>query len=363
MNPKEKTQGRPLTLLEISEASKKRVALISREFTDGFDFIMNYPRSVTFFGSARTKEGDEFYEKARGLARRIVEDLRYSIVTGGGPGAMEAANRGAYEAGGNSVGLTIELPHEQMTNKYITDKIGFHYFFSRKVCLSYSAEAFIFMPGGFGTLDEFTEILTLMQTNKVPKAPIILVGKSHWQNLEIYFKDILVKENFIEESDLQLYTITDNDDEILEIIRNAPIRIAAGYNKKSETVSNDGYKESAVGPISSLAEKHCVPCEGGTKPFSSDKSKKYLEEIDHNWTLKDDKELNKTYEFVDFARAMDFMNAVGNIAEAEGHHPDLKLHNFKFVDVKISTHAIGGLSENDFIIAAKIDGFLRDIQK
>src|SRR3989344_6555796 len=216
---------RPITLLELSEAAKKRVALISKEFTDGFEFIKNYPRSVTFFGSARTKEGEHDYERARNLAKRIVEELHYSVLTGGGPGIMEAANRGAYEAGGNSLGLNIGLPHEQLSNKYLTHEIGFHYFFSRKVCLSFSAEAYVFFPGGFGTLDEFLEILTLVQTNKIPKAPIILVGSSHWKPLENYFKEVLVKEKTIEENDLSLYTITDDEEEILKIIKEAPIRI------------------------------------------------------------------------------------------------------------------------------------------
>ena len=184
---------KPITLLEISEASQKRIALITKEFTNGFEFIKNYPRSVTFFGSARTKSGELYYEKAKELANRIVKELHYSVITGGGPGIMEAANKGAYEAGGNSLGLTISLPHEQLTNSYLTDREDFHYFFSRKVCLSFSAEAYIFFPGGFGTLDEFLEILTLIQTNKIPKAPIILIGESHWTPLEEFFKNIIIE--------------------------------------------------------------------------------------------------------------------------------------------------------------------------
>jgi len=245
--------NKPLTLHEITEAAEKRVVLISKEFMDGFEFIKNYPRSVTFFGSARIKEDQKCYERARALAKRIVEELHYSVITGGGPGVMEAANRGAFEAGGNSVGLTIDLPHEQLDNKYLTAKEDFHYFFSRKVCLSFSAEAYIFFPGGFGTLDEFLEILTLVQTNKIPKAPIILIGSKHWQPLEDYFKNVVLKENMIEEADLSLYTITDDEDEILKIIKEAPIRIGLKYNENS-TADEESHK-NGDGPLSSLSKK------------------------------------------------------------------------------------------------------------
>jgi len=247
--------NKPLTLLEISEAAHKRVMLISTEFMNGFEFIKNYPRSVTFFGSARTKENEKCYEKARALAKRIVEELHYTIVTGGGPGVMEAANRGAYEGGGNSVGLTIKLPNEQLDNKYLTAKEDFHYFFSRKVCLSFSAEAYVFFPGGFGTLDEFLEILTLVQTNKIPKAPIILVGSSHWKPLEDYFKEVLVKEKTIEESDLSLYTITDDETEILKIIKEAPVRIGLKYNEDKSQDNLGKSPKKSLGPLSTLSKK------------------------------------------------------------------------------------------------------------
>ncbi len=358
MNPKEKPDSRPLTLSEISEAAKKRVALISREFKDGFEFIENYPRSVTFFGSARTKEGDFYYEKARSLAKKIVEETHYSIITGGGPGIMEAANRGAFEAGGNSIGLTIELPHEQVTNKYITHKLGFHYFFSRKVCLAFSAEAYIFFPGGFGTMDEFVEILTLIQTNKIPRAPMILVGEN-WKELDSFFKDVLVKKGFIEEGDIRFYTITDDESEILEIIKKAPVRIGEKYDSNTDISPEKTDHGEAEGPITELSKKHCVPCEEGDTPFSHEESERMLKEISE-WTLLEDKEIEKTYSFKDFSEAMNFMNAVANIAEKEGHHPEIKLHDFKKVDVRIWTHAIDGLSENDFILAAKIDEIVRD---
>ena len=245
----------PLTLKQMSEAINKRIPLIFEEFSNGFEFIKNYPLSVTFFGSARMDENDPYYIKARGLAKRIVEELRYSVLTGGGPGIMEAANRGAYEAGGNSIGLTIDLPKEQKDNEYLTDKIGFHYFFSRKVCLSFSAEAYIFFPGGFGTLDEFLEILTLIQTNKIPLAPIILVGTEHWKPLEEFFRNVLLKEKKINSEDLSLYTITDNEDEILKMIKAAPIRIGLDYNKNSEKPTRNNSSSNGHGPISGLLKK------------------------------------------------------------------------------------------------------------
>ncbi len=241
---------KPLTLKEISESAEKRVLLISEEFKNGFEFVKNYPRSVTFFGSARTKETDEYYQRAYSLAKRISSELRYSVLTGGGPGIMEAGNRGAYEMGGNSAGLTIQLPHEQVSNPYITDEVSFHYFFSRKVCLSFSAEAYIFFPGGFGTLDEFSEILTLVQTGKIPKAPIILVGRAYWKALDHFFREHMLQHGMIDEEDLSIYTITDNEEEILEIIKNAPIRFGLEYDKKAEEPVRK--EDNTIGPLSDL---------------------------------------------------------------------------------------------------------------
>jgi len=345
-----------LTLAQVSEAAKKRVALIAREFTEGFEFLKNYPRSVTIFGSTRTKEGSHYFEKARELSRRIVEELRYSVTTGGGPGIMGAANQGAFEGGGNSIGITIELPHRQISNKYITDNIGFHYFFSRKVCLAFSAEAYIFFPGGYGTLDEFMEILTLVQTEKIPRIPIILFGKKHWGELEKFFKNVLLKERMIDEADLALYTITEDDDEVIKIIREAPVRIGMEYH---ETVSEkDTPPKTVARPISELLTEGCEGCEGNNTPLTQSESKKYLKEV-NDWQLIEDKEIKKTYIFEDFKSALAFMNDVGRIAEDQGHHPDMKIHDYRKVDVRISTHAISGLSENDFILASKIDDLTR----
>jgi len=346
----------PITLQAISEAAQKRVALITQEFRAGFEFIKNYPRSVTFFGSARTSQGDKYYEQARSLAAKIVENLHYAVTTGGGPGIMEAANRGAYEAGGNSIGLNIELPHEQATNKYLTDFMTFHYFFSRKVCLSFSAEAYIFFPGGFGTLDEFLEILTLVQTRKIPEAPIILVGAKYWTPLvESFFKQNLELNKYIDSLDLSLFTVSDDEQQILEIIKSAPIRIGLTYNAEGGKASHN---RTPSGPISELSSKHCVPCEGGALPLSRAESEKYLQNMTE-WMLIDDKKIEKTYEFQNFDEAFNFLDKVAHIAEKENHHPDLNLHDYKKVTIKISTHAIDGLSENDFILASKIDQILR----
>ena len=206
------------------DTSTERIAEIRKEFTNGFKFLKDYPKSVTFFGANQTKEDNPFYQDAITLASRIVKDINYSVLTGGSTGIMEAANRGAYEAGGNSLGLQIKLPKEQSTNKYLTKELSFHYFFTRKVCLSFAAEAYIFYPGGFGTLDEFFEILTLVQTKKVQNVPIICVGSEYWNKVKDLIKSEILARGNIEPDDLELFTITDNHDEVLDIIRKAPVR-------------------------------------------------------------------------------------------------------------------------------------------
>lgn len=214
---------KPVTREQISEIIPDRIQTISKEFTDGFSFIKNYPKSVTIFGSSRVKEGEPYYDLARTIGHRIVTDLGYSVFTGGGPGLMEAGNRGALEAKGQSLGLTIRLPEEQSTNGYVTAYQDFYYFFSRKVCLSFSAEAYVFLPGGFGTLDEFFEILTLIQTHKIEKTPLILAGSDFWGDLDYFIKKEMIHRHFISETDTELYTITDDVDRIIDIIRNSPI--------------------------------------------------------------------------------------------------------------------------------------------
>lgn len=219
-----KEPNSPLTRQEIHHSTNERVHLIAKEFTDGFNFLGHYPKSVTIFGGVRVNENDEYYIMARSLGRRIVKDLNYAVFTGGGPGIMEAANRGAFEAGGESLGLTIELPTEQDNNKYLTKRLDFYYFFSRKTCLYFSAEAYIIFPGGYGTLDEFFELVTLIQTGKIERVPLILVGSEFWKPWDKIIKDQLLGQKMIDENDVDLYKIIDNEDEILDIIRKVPVK-------------------------------------------------------------------------------------------------------------------------------------------
>jgi uncharacterized protein (TIGR00730 family) len=222
--PEAKLPIKPLTAGRLDREIERRIEKITQEFNDGLDFIKAHPKSVTFFGSSRFKKNNSYCLKAESLAGKL-SILGYSIVTGGGPGIMEAANKGAYNEGGSSLGLTIKLPHEQATNPYITDHVDFGYFFSRKVCLSFSAEAYVYFPGGFGTLDELFEILTLVQTKKISKVPIILVGSEFWRPFDNFIKTTLYQKNkTIEKTDIELYQIVDDEDKIIKFIEKAPIR-------------------------------------------------------------------------------------------------------------------------------------------
>jgi hypothetical protein len=215
---------------EMQKEAKERVEEVSKEFREGFRFLEDYPKSVTFFGSNQFKEDNPFYQSARALSGRIVKELGYSVLSGGGPGIMEAANRGAKEAGGDSLGLTIKLPNEQVINEYITKRIDFYYFFVRKVCLSFSAEAFIFYPGGLGTLDEFFELATLVQTGKIEGVPLICVGNEYWTKLRQFMVSELLSRGTIETADTNMFTITDDLDLVLEIIKSTPVRIDLPFN-------------------------------------------------------------------------------------------------------------------------------------
>lgn len=209
-----------LSRKEMRKHAQERIHEISREFTEGFRFLEDYTESVTFFGASQFKEDNPHYQDARKLSKKIVEELGYAVFSGGGPGIMEAANRGANEAGGKSLGLLIELPDAQPINKYITDSVLFYYFFVRKVCLAFSAKTFIFYPGGFGTLDEFFEILTLIQTKKIQGIPLICVGSEYWNKIEELVDNELLPRGAIRPEDKDLFRIVDDHDEIINIIKN-----------------------------------------------------------------------------------------------------------------------------------------------
>jgi len=213
------------SIREVEKIVEKREKLADSEFKKGYNLIKKYPRSVSILGSARFKEDSIYYAQARSLGSKIVTELGYAVVTGGGPGIMEAANRGAFEAGGNSIGFNIKLPREQSINKYVTESVDFEFFFSRKTLLFFGSESYVYFPGGFGTLDEFFEMVTLIQTGKINPAPIILVGREFWEPILKLMKDeLLEKYNTISLQDLNIYKIVDDEKEIIEIIKNAPFR-------------------------------------------------------------------------------------------------------------------------------------------
>ncbi len=209
-----------MTYADPESALSWRVFRIMSEFVDGFDFLSKLRRTVTFFGSARLKEDDRYYQLARELGRRLAVE-NYTVVTGGGPGIMEAGNRGASEGNGISVGLNIELPLEQKFNAYVKQGMGFHYFFSRKFMLDYSALAYVYFPGGYGTLDELFTVLTLIQTGKADRAvPVILMGVDYWKPLTEWMKATLLDQfHTINSEDLEIWHLTDDIDQAMEWIR------------------------------------------------------------------------------------------------------------------------------------------------
>lgn len=179
------------------------------EFVESFETLSLVGPAVTVFGSARLPPSDPSYQAASALAKGLAKH-NLAVITGGGPGIMEAANRGAAEAKGKSVGLNIELPFEQRGNRFANVPLHFHYFFSRKVCFVKYSIAFVFMPGGFGTLDEFFEVLTLVQTQRVPRYPLILFGSAHWTGLLEWVRQTLLPAKLISPGDLDLVTVVDD---------------------------------------------------------------------------------------------------------------------------------------------------------
>ncbi|MCT2407808.1 TIGR00730 family Rossman fold protein [Chryseobacterium antibioticum] len=204
---------------------------VMAEFVDGYEKLAKIGPCVSIFGSARLKPESKYYEMAVEIAEKITK-LGFGIITGGGPGIMEAGNKGAFNAQGRSIGLNIDLPFEQHFNPYINKSysMNFDYFFVRKVMFVKYSQGFVVMPGGFGTLDELTEAMTLIQTNKIGKFPIVLVGSEFWGGLLDWFKATLLKEGMIAEDDLDLYRVVDTADE-------AVAHIKAFYDKYSVNVN------------------------------------------------------------------------------------------------------------------------------
>jgi uncharacterized protein (TIGR00730 family) len=194
-----------------------RIFRIMAEFVEGFESLADLDKAVTIFGSARTRPADPFYKAAERTAQLLTKS-NFAVITGGGPGIMEAGNKGAFEAGGASVGLNIALPHEQESNHYQTITLDFHYFYVRKVMFVKYASAFICFPGGYGTLDEFFEILTLIQTTKVEAFPIILFGSKYWGGLIEWIRSTL-QPHFIDEEDLDIFRIVDTPEEAVREVK------------------------------------------------------------------------------------------------------------------------------------------------
>ena len=195
-----------------------RMFRIMAEFVDGFEELRDCSPAVTIFGSARCGKDHSIYRKTEEIARGLVKE-GFSIITGGGPGVMEAANKGAAEAGGKSVGLNIDLPFEQQANPYANRRLNFRYFFVRKVMFIKYAFGFVIMPGGFGTLDEFFEAVTLIQTDKIKPFPVVMFGSSYWQGLLSWIEDTLLADERISPEDLTLFQVVDEVDEAVAVIR------------------------------------------------------------------------------------------------------------------------------------------------
>ena len=194
-----------------------RIFRIMAEFVEAIDALSKIQRAVSIFGSARTRPEDPFYQKAEYLGRRLVEK-GFGVITGGGPGIMEAANKGAAEAGGKSVGMNIRLPFEQKPNPYANISIDYRYFFIRKVMFVKYAVAYIILPGGFGTMDELFEALTLIQTRRIKSFPVILMGSAYWQGLLHWLKETLLTDGMILPEDLDLIQVIDDPDEAVRHI-------------------------------------------------------------------------------------------------------------------------------------------------
>lgn len=201
-------------LSELETTDLVRAESYAKDLLGGLRLIRTFPQGVTIFGSARLSEKNKYYKSARALGQLLAQN-GHAVITGGGPGIMEAANRGAYEYGGRSIGLNITLSHEQHPNPYLTDMLQFDYFFARKVMLSMAGKVYVFFPGGFGTMDEFSEILILIQEGKMPKMPLFLFGKTFWRPLDRFYATKFATLKTINPADRKLYKLTDSVEEIV----------------------------------------------------------------------------------------------------------------------------------------------------
>lgn len=214
----EQKSGRQYVIDELTIKDSWRMFRILAEFVDGFETLSQIHPAVSIFGSARSKPGDRYYQQAEEIARLLVQN-GFNVISGGGPGIMEAANKGAAEAGGRSAGLNIELPYEQKPNTYANIHLNFRYFFIRKVMFIKYAVAYVILPGGFGTLDEFSEAITLIQTKRIKPFPVILVDKSYWRGLLEWLRKTACPECMIGADDMDIIRVIDEPEEVVRTIK------------------------------------------------------------------------------------------------------------------------------------------------
>ncbi|MGI8919531.1 MAG: TIGR00730 family Rossman fold protein [Pyrinomonadaceae bacterium] len=226
------------SLDEFTHTDTWRVFRIMGEFVEGFDELASLTRGISIFGSARTAAGDPYYNLAQETAALLARE-GYAVITGGGPGIMEAANRGAFEAGGLSVGCNIELPFEQGANPYLTRSVTFRYFFVRKMMFVKYSLGFIIFPGGFGTLDELFEALTLIQTRKIRDFPVILFGSDYWKGLMDWIGETALREGKVSSQDLKLLHLTDSPAEVVKIVNESQDSLSVVGKNIAESISEE----------------------------------------------------------------------------------------------------------------------------
>ena len=202
-------------LKQLEAADVERAKAYANDLERGLKIVRTFPQGVTIFGSARLPQDNKYCKKARELGQLLAQN-GHAVITGGGPGIMEAANHGAFEYGGRSIGLNITLRHEQFPNPYLTDTMQFQYFFARKVMLAMSAKVYVMFPGGLGTMDELSEIIILMQEGKMPKMPVFLFGKSFWRPLDKFYNSKMLRLGLISKGDTNIYKLTDDVNEIVK---------------------------------------------------------------------------------------------------------------------------------------------------